>query len=223
MAPKETSTVPFQVRLTAEEKQAFSDAATARGLNLSTWARITLRRQCSDDLATIGRTSPFPEGKMRRQRTPAELSAAPKPVEVEVLIDSATAFRADNRVAVVLAEDPSRPAVVPAGGKVDAAGRIYDAAGAFVGTAVLATHQHVSRETIPDVIHNLKVDVAGEATFAGARVVRNENLTRLMRGEKTGIDDTHCMAVPRPVDREVDDDFALDEPAAPVSQDPPEE
>lgn len=219
MAAKDPATVPFQVRLTAEEKQAFSDAAEMRGLNLSTWARLTMRAQCSRDFTAVGRVTPFPEGKMRKQRTADELTAPAQPVPPVVVAEIAAAAREGTRVACVLAEDPTRAAVVPTGGMVDAAGRIYDRAGVFIGTAVLPTHAQapvtVSREAVRSPVDAAAAGVQPRGCVHGfvhpsARCFICEPVSEVIGGT----DIAKPTSAPK-------DDFEIDD--VPVSSDPPEE
>ena len=66
-APKKPSSQAkgelLQIRLSAAEKQAFSDAATLAGQALSVWIRDQLRRVSQQRLQEAGRAVPFLESK----------------------------------------------------------------------------------------------------------------------------------------------------------------
>jgi hypothetical protein len=55
MAKAET----IQIRLTADEKQAFVVAAEMAGIPISSWVRERLRRACIRELEEAGRPIPF--------------------------------------------------------------------------------------------------------------------------------------------------------------------
>ncbi|HXA19547.1 MAG TPA: hypothetical protein VN380_21335 [Thermoanaerobaculia bacterium] len=47
------------IRLSADEKSAFKEAADLAGIGLSSWIRERLRRTSSRELDEVGRTAPF--------------------------------------------------------------------------------------------------------------------------------------------------------------------
>lgn len=51
----------IQVRMSADEKRSFEDAATASGVSLSAWARSRLRAAALSDLQSAGLKVPFVE------------------------------------------------------------------------------------------------------------------------------------------------------------------
>lgn len=49
----------LQIRVSAQEKAAFADAAALEGEELSTWARRLMRRAAMDRMRESGRSDPF--------------------------------------------------------------------------------------------------------------------------------------------------------------------
>jgi len=56
MTPKKLT---IQIRLTAAEKDTFTDAAELAGVSMSAWVRASLLSKAADDLKRAGRDVPF--------------------------------------------------------------------------------------------------------------------------------------------------------------------
>jgi uncharacterized protein (DUF1778 family) len=52
-------TVPLQIRLSTEEKEAFDRAAQIAGISLSSWVRERLRAASLKELDVVGELAPF--------------------------------------------------------------------------------------------------------------------------------------------------------------------
>lgn len=220
---REQGTVPFQVRLTAEEKAAFCDAAALRGLNVSSWVRLHLRERAAAELRAAGKACALPELKMIARRgageVPVSTPVARPATEVTIITSGAFPGLAGQRstVACVFAEDPTKLAIVPMGGTVDAGGRVFNSRGEFLGTAVYPANSASVAIAVAAAAGAKNVYLFGEDRGVSRETgdVRSVGLEGPFRPATGG-------RVPTPID----DDFAL-EPApaaAPArSVDPPEE
>lgn len=54
-----TKKLTIQIRLTAAEKDTFSDAAELAGVSMSAWVRSSLLSKAADELKRVGRDVPY--------------------------------------------------------------------------------------------------------------------------------------------------------------------
>jgi uncharacterized protein (DUF1778 family) len=63
MSDKQTRTERLEIRIDAEEGEAFLNAAEASGMSLSAWVRQRLRRAAKQDLEEAGRRVSFSKAR----------------------------------------------------------------------------------------------------------------------------------------------------------------